>query len=226
MRCNFITVFIFIFANWFLTPAFADSMAQIPAVSELSDIQPTDWAYEALRALAEKYGCISGYPDRTYLGERSLTRYEFAAGLDSCLRKIEELIISGVNVAREDLTKLQRLSKDFASELTTLQGRVDGLEERVAVLEDNQFSTTTKLSGEVIFAISSAFGDEKADSNESVDENAVLAIACDYFSTPVLQAKTLWDSKSKLAILLIFEKQRVRIWRDSVSTKAAIMTLL
>ncbi|MCU0537521.1 MAG: iron uptake porin, partial [Hydrococcus sp. Prado102] len=175
MRCNLVTAFTVLFANWLLAPAFADPMTQIPAVSELSDVQPNDWAYEALRSLTEKYGCIDGYPDRTYRGERFLTRYEFAAGLDSCLQKIEALTISGVNIAREDLTQLQRLSKDFASELSTLQGRVDGLEGRVAVLEDNQFSTTTKLSGEVIFAVSSAFGDRKADSNESVDENVVIS---------------------------------------------------
>jgi hypothetical protein len=172
MKSNFIVGFTFFFINWYSTSALTTPepkpMYQLPSVSELSDVQYTDWAYEALRSLVEKYGCISGYSDRTYRGERSLTRYEFAAGLNSCLQKIEVLMTSGVSIAKEDVTKLQRLSKDFASELTTLQGRVDGLEGRVAVLENNQFSTTTKLSGEVIFAVSSAFG-------ESVDENVVLS---------------------------------------------------
>ena len=46
------------------------SLAQINSVSSLSDVQ-TDWAYEALRSLVERYGCIVGYPDQTYRGNRA-----------------------------------------------------------------------------------------------------------------------------------------------------------
>ncbi|MGF1589609.1 MAG: S-layer homology domain-containing protein [Pleurocapsa sp.] len=48
-------------------------LAQIPSVSQLSDVRPTDWAYQALQSLAERYGCISGYPDSTYRGDRTLS---------------------------------------------------------------------------------------------------------------------------------------------------------
>ena len=34
------------------------SMSQVTSVSELQDVSPTDWAYEALRSLVERYGCI------------------------------------------------------------------------------------------------------------------------------------------------------------------------
>ena len=44
----------------------------------MSDVQATDWAFQALQSLVERYGCIAGYPDKTYRG-RPLTRYEFAA---------------------------------------------------------------------------------------------------------------------------------------------------
>ncbi|NJM86526.1 MAG: S-layer homology domain-containing protein, partial [Hydrococcus sp. RU_2_2] len=60
----------------------SESMEQITSVSELKDVQPTEWAYEALRSLVERYGCIVGYPDGTYRGNRALTRWEFAAGLN------------------------------------------------------------------------------------------------------------------------------------------------
>src|SRR5690242_14534259 len=43
-------------------------MAQITSVSQLSDVQPTDWAFVALQSLVERYGCIAGYPDNTYRG--------------------------------------------------------------------------------------------------------------------------------------------------------------
>lgn len=84
-----------------------------------------------------------------------MTRYEFAAGLNACLDKVTELIKSGTtNLAtKEDLAALQRLQEEFAAELATLRGRVDALEARTSELEANQFSTTTKLSGEAIFSV-------------------------------------------------------------------------
>jgi BMFP domain-containing protein YqiC len=125
------------------------AMSQVTSVSQLSDVRPTDWAFQALQSLVERYGCIVGYPDGTYRGNRALTRYEFAAGVNACLDKITELIGSTGNlVTRDDLAILQRLQEEFAAELATLRGRVDGLEARTAELEANQFSTTTKLAGE------------------------------------------------------------------------------
>jgi hypothetical protein len=95
-----------------------------------------------------------GYPDRTYRGNRALTRYEFAAGLNACLDRVNELIAAGTAdlVKKEDLAILQKLQEYFAPELVTLRGRVDGLETRTATLEKQQFSATTKLGGEVVFA--------------------------------------------------------------------------
>ncbi|MFB2936159.1 iron uptake porin [Aerosakkonemataceae cyanobacterium BLCC-F154] len=130
---------------------------QVTSVSQLRDVQPTDWAFQALQSLVERYGCIEGYPDRTYRGNRAMTRYEFAAGLNSCLDRIQELIAAlPQGVSREDLDTLRRLQEQFATELATLRGRVDSLEARVTEVEANQFSTTTKLSGFVTFNVTTA----------------------------------------------------------------------
>jgi hypothetical protein len=64
------------------------SAGQLTSVSQLSDVRPTDWAFQALQNLVERYGCIAGYPDGTFRGNRALTRYEFAAGLNACLDQI------------------------------------------------------------------------------------------------------------------------------------------
>ena len=132
----------------------SDPMGQVTNVNQLSDVRPTDWAFEALRSLVERYGCIAGYPDGTFRGNRAMTRYEFAAGVNACLQQIERLIASSTSefVTKSDLETLQRLVDEFKTELTTIGTRVDKLEGRVAFLEDHQFSTTTKLSGQVIFA--------------------------------------------------------------------------
>ncbi|AFY69644.1 cyanobacterial porin [Thalassoporum mexicanum PCC 7367] len=137
-------------------PAFVSQ--GVTSVSQLSDVQPTDWAFTALQSLVERYGCIAGYPDRTYRGQRAMTRYEFAAGLNACLDKINEIIASGLadKVSKEDLAALQRLQEEFAAELAALRGRVDALEAKTAQLEAQQFSTTTKLEGEAILSLTGA----------------------------------------------------------------------
>ena len=145
-----------------------NGMGQVTNVNQLQDVSPTDWAYEALRSLVDRYGCIAGYPNQTYRGSQALTRYEFAAGLNSCLNQIERLIASQGSVSQEDLDTITRLSQEFEAELATLGGRVDELESRAATLEDNQFSATTKLEGEAIFGLASVV----AGSNEEfIEEN-------------------------------------------------------
>jgi hypothetical protein len=141
-------------------PTASVGMSQVTSVSQLSDVKPTDWAFQALQSLVERYGCIVGYPDRTYRGNRAITRYEFAAGLNACLDKIQELIAAATAdfVKKEDLETVKKLQEEFAAELATLRGRVDGLEVRTATLEKQQFSTTTKISGEVIFSLASSYG--------------------------------------------------------------------
>jgi hypothetical protein len=138
--------------------------SQVTSVSQFSDVQPTDWAFQALQSLVERYGCIAGYPNGTYRGNRALTRYEFAAGLNACLDRVNELIATTTAdlVTKQDLATLQRLQEEFSAELATLRGRVDALEARTAELEANQFSTTTKLQGEAIFAVTDAFNGDIA----------------------------------------------------------------
>ncbi|MCU0548308.1 MAG: iron uptake porin [Leptolyngbya sp. Prado105] len=155
---------------------------QVTSVSQLSDVRPTDWAFQALQSLVERYGCIAGYPDRTYRGNRALTRYEFAAGLNACLDRVNELIAASTAdlVKKEDLATLQKLQEEFTAELATLRGMVDSLEARTTTLEKQQFSTTTKLAGEVIFSLSQPFGDELAlnsDQQRQIDNPALSAAA-------------------------------------------------
>ena len=144
-------------------------MDQVTSVSQLSDVRPTDWAFQALQSLVERYGCIVGYPDKTYRGNQSLTRYEFAAGLNACLDRVNELIAAGTAnlVRKEDLLALQRLQEQFAAELATLRGRVDTLDTRTATLQKQQFSTTTKLGGELVTYLADAFGKNAGDLNNA-----------------------------------------------------------
>ena len=97
--------------------------SQLPSVSQLSDVQPNDWAFQALKSLVERYNVIIGYPDGTYKGNRAMTRYEFAAGLNAALNRINHLIAQGLKdkVSRQDLIILQRLESEFLAELAALR---------------------------------------------------------------------------------------------------------
>ncbi|MGK7925206.1 MAG: iron uptake porin [Spirulina sp.] len=129
-----------------------DPMAQINDVFELRDVSPGDWAFQALSDLIERYNCLAGYPNGTFRGDRAMTRYEFAAGLNACLQQIERILAEATRdlATKEDMAVLERLMREFEEELAEIGTEVDNLEARVQFLEDNAFSTTTKLFGQAI----------------------------------------------------------------------------
>ena len=109
---------------------------QVTSISQFADVKPTDWAYQALSNVIERYGCLAGYPNGSFKGDRVVSRLEAAALLNACLDRVTE-----TNV------ELKKLLAEFQKELSLLNGRVDGVDARVGVLEASQFSTTTNLSG-------------------------------------------------------------------------------
>ena len=130
---------------------YASADEQVTSISQFSDVQPTDWAYQALSNLVERYGCVAGYPNGTFKGKQAMTRFEAAALLNACLDRVTEVT-----------DQLKKLMKEFEKELAILKGRVDGLEARVGTLEANQFSTTTKLKGEATMIVGGASNAEVA----------------------------------------------------------------
>jgi hypothetical protein len=61
------------------------SAEQVTSITQFSDVRPTDWAYQALENLVQRYGCVAGYPNGTFVGGQAMTRYEAAALLNACL---------------------------------------------------------------------------------------------------------------------------------------------
>jgi len=131
------------------------SQSQVTSVTQFSDVRPTDWAYQALSTLVERYGCVAGYPNGTFGGTKAMTRFEAAALLNACLDRVTETT-----------DELKRLLVEFESELATIRGRVDGLEKKVGVLEAQQFSTTTKLKGEATFVLGGVNGAQLANGTQ------------------------------------------------------------
>jgi hypothetical protein len=115
---------------------------QVTGIAQFSDVRPTDWAYQALGNLIERYGCVAGYPNGSFKGGQSMTRYEAAALLNACLDRVTEVT-----------DEFKKLLREFQGELALLRGRVDGIEARVGELEASRFSPTTKLSGLATFVL-------------------------------------------------------------------------
>jgi len=103
-------------------PSPAAEQERVNTLSQFSDLQPSDWAYQALSNLIEHYGCVAGYPNGNFSGTQALSRYEAAALLNTCLDRITEVT-----------DQLKRLTKEFERELAVLRGRVDALDAKVGV---------------------------------------------------------------------------------------------
>ena len=138
---------------------------QVTSVTQFSDVYPTDWAYQALSNLVETYGCVAGYPNGTFRGNRAMTRYEAAALLSACLDSVTAMT-----------DELKRLVREFETELAIIKGRVDGLEARVGELEATQFSTTTKLKGYTAWVAGAGDGYNDEAANEGFTFNYDLRL--------------------------------------------------
>ncbi len=132
-----------------------DSLGQITAVEQLRDVQPTDWAYQAAKQLVERHNCLAGYPGGLWRGDRPLSRYEFAAGINACLEQltlaVDTAALSGVE--KNDLDILQRLNEQFVAELREVRSHLPPLEQRTETLATQEFSTTTKLFGQAVIGL-------------------------------------------------------------------------
>ena len=139
-----------------VAPLVAQPTDRIPSVSQMSDVRPTDWAFQALQSLVQRYSM------QTFQGNKGMTRYEFAIAFNELIFSVQQQI-KDRKIAREDLVVIKRLRSEFDAELGILNQRANALESSIADLESHQFSPTTTLSGEVIVAFSDDFGDEAND---------------------------------------------------------------
>lgn len=122
----------------FAAPAFA--------ANPFVDVPMNHWSYDALSQLAAK-GIIQGYPDGSFKGNQPMTRYEMATAVARALATVDM-----DKASKEDVEMLKRLVVEFKDELDALGVKVDELDERVAVLEENlggwQFYGELRFTGE------------------------------------------------------------------------------
>lgn len=100
----------------------APAMAQVTSASQLRDVQPTQWSYQAITNLVERYGCVAGYPNGTFRPGQPGTRAELAALTNACLDRISEY------QSAADAALAAALRAEFAKEIAATNTRVTALE--------------------------------------------------------------------------------------------------
>lgn len=114
-------------------------------VSELTDVVGNEWAYNALKELVNNpCHILVGYPDRTFRGQKSATRFELAAALFKYEQCITERLAQKADKA--DLEKFAALLEEFRGELNALKARVDSLEARMKAVEDKNIEQDMRLA--------------------------------------------------------------------------------
>ena len=91
------------------------------ANNPFSDIPADSWAYDAVSTLAAD-GVIDGYPDGTYQGQNTMTRYEMAQIVARAMAKTD--------LEKADKSLVDKLAAEFADELDNLGVRVADLEKK------------------------------------------------------------------------------------------------
>ncbi|ALJ92107.1 S-layer homology domain-containing protein [Thermus aquaticus] len=110
-------------------------------LAQFSDVPAGHWAKEAVEALAAK-GIVIGFPDGTFRGNETLTRYQAALIIYRLLQQIEEeLKAKGTSptmeaMSPEDLEALKNAIQELAAELAALGVRVSALEDSAATKDD------------------------------------------------------------------------------------------
>lgn len=122
------------------------AQAQSSVGTTLVDVAPEDTFYQMLASLGDELGCFDGTIKLD--GRRTLTRFEFAAILNSCVDNLSRRIsTSDFAISDADQLTIGTLQQEFASELTVLGTRGLGLSTEEQAASDaraNDFSSNRR----------------------------------------------------------------------------------
>lgn len=121
------------------TPLTAPAQA---LTDNLKDVSSDHWAYNAIKELVDKYQVMSGFPDNTFRGGRTFTRYEAAAALYKVMLRVEEMMgnrprtTTGPSVSPDDLKTLKDLTDEFRRELDSMKATNTAQYAKIKTVED------------------------------------------------------------------------------------------
>ncbi len=136
-------------ASWKSPPAANDLNPEIAKSDQTSLLAVPDRDIQILKSINDRYRC--GIADIN----KDISRADFANNIAVCLTSLEvKLAQNPSSVAAEDLVQLKEVTNLFMDEVSYLGNRVETLEKKVtSIQKTSNFSTTTKLNGEVIVGL-------------------------------------------------------------------------
>ena len=96
------------------------------AAGPFTDVPADHWAYAAVSELAD-LGLVEGFPDKTFRGNNTMTRYEVSILVARIWYKVEETLAGGGSVDPEAIAKIEKLANEFRTELADLGVQVDNI---------------------------------------------------------------------------------------------------
>jgi len=111
----------------------------VASATPFKDVPFSHWAYDAVNKLAAK-GILQGYPDGTFKGKQTVTRYALAMVTAKMLANVEQMLETGIGsnlVTKADLQTLEKLTVEFADELALLGVKVTALEDDMQVVKED-----------------------------------------------------------------------------------------
>ena len=115
------------------------SMMNFPAmaaskVSDMQDLDTSHWAYKAIQQCVEKYQIMEGFPDNSFKGGRTVTRYEAAASFYKIMLRAEQLVRQNM-ISQEDLKLLKDLTEEFKIELAGYKKMYKDQQDKITAME-------------------------------------------------------------------------------------------
>lgn len=103
------------------------TIAQVTSITGFTDFSPNDWSFQNLQSLVERYGCVSGFKNKTIQPARAIQAAELINMLSACMGTLED-----VHTASTAATSNAKELGINAKELGIMQKRVDEIEANVS----------------------------------------------------------------------------------------------
>jgi len=112
------------------------------------DVAADHWAADAVERIAD-LGIVQGFPDGTYRGNESFTRYQAALVVERLLQVVTENAQAAIALTQEDVAALEGVVAALSDDVDSLSARLDASEENAAFELDQLRAQVADLEAEL-----------------------------------------------------------------------------
>ena len=185
------------------------------------DIPANHWALDAVAEIAD-LGIVIGFPDGTFRGNESFTRYQAALVVSRMLDVINENIEAASALSQEDIASLRNALQELASDVAAQGVRLSSVESAVASVSDDVAANTARLD-ELESRLEDAAGQAEVDPEVLRDLQNQIASQRVAVDTALAQAEA---AEARANDAFNAANQALALARENAEQIAAINSLL